>query len=275
MTEDETAGMAESLSSSPVSRKSGKRLNVVIQSAFSGDVAKLQDCFSNEDNPYHDRVEEQINSVDEDGRSPLEIAATEGHLEMLKYLIEKGSEVNTRNPQNGKSPLDMACILGRDDIVKELLVNEVELNSSPPKGYTALHHASVWDHRKCIQLLVEVEADLDVKTSNGERARDIAQRYNHIKCAEFLDLSEAKRNLKNLIKETKEILEDPQKLQGRLAKDEKMTALNACTEKQDWLDNTSNPSIGDVQKQLKDLSEALEPIQVKLSEPPPEKPPRK
>lgn len=247
----------------------------MIDCAFSGDVAKLQDCFANEDNPYHERLDEQINSMDEDGRSPVEIAATEGHLEVMKFLIEKGSEKDTRNPQSGKSPLDMACILGREDIVMELLANEVDYNTPSVSGYTALHHASAWDQRKCIKQLIDLDADLGAKTNHGERPRDVALRYNHTECAAFLDLSEARRDLKILITETKETIDDPQKLQGRLAKDEKMVAVNACAEKQEWLDTNHSASIKEVQRQFKELSEILEPIQAKLAEPPPEKPPKK
>lgn len=39
----------------------------------------------------------------------------------------------------------------------------------------------------------------------------------------FFSSSEARRDLKILITETKETIDDPQKLQGRLAKDEKVS----------------------------------------------------
>ncbi|XP_071821087.1 ankyrin repeat domain-containing protein 45-like [Apostichopus japonicus] len=275
MVDDNITETGDSQASSPVSRKSGKRINIVIESAFNGDLNKLQECFTNEDNPYHERLQEQINSIDEDGRSPVEIAATEGHVEMMKFLIEKGSEQDTRNPLTGKSPLDMACILGREDIVRELLANEVKYDATSVSGYTALHHASVWDQRKCIKQLIDLDADLGAKTKNGERPRDIAVRYNHTECAGFLDLSEARKDLKNLITEIKEIIDDPQKLQGRLAKDEKMIAVNACADKQEWLDTNNSASIKEVHRQFKELTGILEPIQAKLAEPPPEKPQRK
>ena len=70
-------------------KKSSKRLNIVLQCAAKGDAARLQDCFSKEDDPYHERVEGQLNSRDDGGRSPVEIACTEGHMEILKLLIEK------------------------------------------------------------------------------------------------------------------------------------------------------------------------------------------
>ena len=119
---------------SSASNKHGKRLNIVLQCAESGDAARLQECFSNEDDPYFDRVESQINSTDDDGRSPVEIASIEGHIEILRLLIEKGSEINVRNPNTSKTALDMACILGRDDIVKELLEKGAEADLATNRG---------------------------------------------------------------------------------------------------------------------------------------------
>ena len=47
-----------------------------------------------------------------------------------------------------------------------------------------------------------------------------------------------------------------------------MTALNACTEKQEWLDNGGeNLTVADFNKQKQVLCEILEPIVVKMSEP--------
>lgn len=256
--------------------RSGKRLNIVLQCARSGDAARLQDCYSNEDDAYHDRVEEQINCKDEEGKSPVEIASIEGHLDILRLLIEKGSEMNERNPDTSKTALDMACILGRDNIVKELLEKGAETDLQTKRGYTALHHAAAWGKIKCLKLLIAFGADLHIQTSNKERPCDTALRYTHENCAQYLNWSEARRELVKLITETKETIEDPHKVLGRLAKDEKMTGLNACMEQQEWLDNPDRkPTIKDFHRRKKELETALIPIMQRLSEPPPEKPHRR
>ncbi|XP_071507965.1 ankyrin repeat domain-containing protein 45-like [Diadema antillarum] len=270
--EDENA---ESSSSAQNVKRSAKRLNIVIQCAVSGDTSRLLEAYANEDDPYHDRVESQINSVDEEGRSPVEIAVSEGHIEMLRLLIEKGSDMNTRNENSGRSPLDMACILGRADALQELLEKGADADIATNRGYTALHHAAAWGRKDALKLLVKHGACLTTKTSHGERARDTALRYKHENCSYYLDWSEARRSLVQILTETKETIEDPQKLQGRLSKDEKMTGLNVCTDKQEWLDATSSPSIEDFKKQEEDLRSSLEAILIKLSEPPPEKPHRR
>ena len=47
-----------------------------------------------------------------------------------------------------------------------------------------------------------------------------------------------------------------------------MTALNACTEKQEWLDNGGeNLTVDDFNKQKQVLADILEPILIKMSEP--------
>ncbi|XP_072014671.1 ankyrin repeat domain-containing protein 45-like isoform X2 [Amphiura filiformis] len=256
--------------------KSGKRLNIVLQCALKGDAARLQECFSNEDDPYFDRVESQINSNDEDGRSPVEIASIEGHIDILRLLVEKGSEVNVRNPKTSKTALDMACILGRDHIVKELLEKGAETDLATNRGYTALHHAAAWDRMSCVKLLIAFGASMHIETSNKEKAYDTALRFNRTTCANYLKWSEARRELVKLVTETKETIEDPQKVQGRLAKDDKMTGLNACSDIQEWLDNPDRkPSVQEFHRRKKDLEETLEPIMQKLSEPPPEKPHRR
>ncbi|XP_030853340.1 ankyrin repeat domain-containing protein 45 [Strongylocentrotus purpuratus] len=267
---------AESVASNQSGKRSGKkRLNIVIQCAASGDTSRLLECFANEEDPYHDRVESQLNSADEEGRSPVEIAVTENQIEMLKLLQEKGSGLDTRNSMSARTPLDMACILGRNEALKALLAGGADANNSTKRGYTAIHHAAAWGRMDCLKTLVKYGASLTIKTKHGERARDTALRYKHEDCSFFLDWSEARRGLVSILQETKETIEDPQKLQGRLAKDEKMTGLNVCGEKQEWLDSNPNASIEDFHKQEEDLRTSLEAILVKLSEPPPEKPHRR
>lgn len=125
---------AESVASNQSGKRSGKRLNIVIQCAASGDTSRLLECFANEEDPYHDRVESQLNSADAEGRSPVEIAVTENQIEMLKLLQEKGSGLDTRNTMSARTPLDMACILGRNEALKALLAGGADANNSTKRG---------------------------------------------------------------------------------------------------------------------------------------------
>ncbi|XP_002738124.2 ankyrin repeat domain-containing protein 45-like [Saccoglossus kowalevskii] len=250
--------------------------NILIECIKKDDVERLQQCYDNEEDPHYGKVDELLNKRDDDDdRAPVDLACTMGRLEILRFMIEKGVNTNIRDHE-GKSPLDFACVLGRPEIVRELLENgSTEVDTATARGYTALHRAAAWDKLDCIKCLVEFGANMKMKTTHGERAKEIALRYNRTECAFYLDWAEARYELQHLCKETKETIEDPQKVLGRLTKDDKITALNACSEKQEWLETTENPTIEDFVQQKKEFEEILQPIQIKLSEPPPEKPHRR
>ncbi len=52
-----------------------------------------------------------INDFDYDGRTPLSIAASEGHLELVKYLVNHGSNVLHRDAR-GNTAIDDARLFG-------------------------------------------------------------------------------------------------------------------------------------------------------------------
>lgn len=55
------------------------------------------------------------------------------------------------------------------------------------KGLTALHRAAQWGKIETVQCLVENGADMQAKTTYGERARESALRYGNIECVDYLD----------------------------------------------------------------------------------------
>jgi len=60
-------------------------------------------------------------------------------------------------------------------------------HACPFSGYTALHQAAAWGKIDCLKELVNNGADLQLHTSNKERAREIALRYNKTECVDYLD----------------------------------------------------------------------------------------
>ena len=60
-----------------------------------------------------------INSYDYDGRSALGLAASEGHNDAVRYLIDHGADFNHRDAR-GNSPLEDAIREGNEETVNIL-----------------------------------------------------------------------------------------------------------------------------------------------------------
>ena len=54
-------------------------------------------------------------------------------------------------------------------------------------GYAPLHFASCWGHRSCLETLVQNGINLDLRTNYGESSRQLAVRYKHSDCIEYID----------------------------------------------------------------------------------------
>lgn len=86
--------------------------------------------------------------------SPLHLAASKGHTEMVMLLLENGADVNSRN-LCGQTALMQACRQGYWEVVQALLVfgaNVTRVDYLSRK--TALHFAAEGGHVQCIRLLV-------------------------------------------------------------------------------------------------------------------------
>lgn len=66
-------------------------------------------------------------------------------------------------------------------------------------GYTALHRAASWGHPDCLRVLVSNGADLQIRNSHGERAREAAARYRKDACVDYLDRAGMQRHFKPYI----------------------------------------------------------------------------
>ena len=69
--------------------------------------------------------------------TPLYISAREGHLSVVKYLLEKGGELNKGN-KSGVTPLWVASMWGYLEIMEYLLENGANVNAKNDRGETPL-----------------------------------------------------------------------------------------------------------------------------------------
>jgi len=130
------------------------KVDIFIASAM-GDIERVK-AFLNSD----------TNMLTQGILTPLHIAASSGQTKMVKFLIEKGADVNTGYPQK-PTPLYWAAFKGHLDAV-ELLINKgAIINSESPNSPSPLFGAAWGGKKEIVELLIAKGADVNAKDSRG------------------------------------------------------------------------------------------------------------
>jgi ankyrin repeat protein len=129
------------------------------------------------DNPKTD-----IEKLDQAGENAMMLAALNDDLVVVNALIAKEAEVNKK----GWTPLHYAATNGHDDVVKVLLDHSAYIDAGSPNGTTPLMMAARGGHLSTVKLLLDEGADLNVKNQLGLTAVDFAKQYHEKDVAEGL-----------------------------------------------------------------------------------------
>ena len=89
--------------------------------------------------------------------TPLVNAGWGGHPEAIRFLLDRGADVN-KSGKFGKTALMMAAYYGDEDSVKLLLSRGADVNATGTDGITALSLAEEQGHRTIIDLLRSVSS---------------------------------------------------------------------------------------------------------------------
>lgn len=159
-----------------------------------------------------------VNFRDYDRRTPLHIAASEGHAELCELLLNYGAKIN-RSDRWGGSPLDdayrhrhaaviqllqqrggkfgspsqannlmSAASEGDIEEVKALLeYGNVNVSVGDYDRRTALHLAAGEGHTEIVRMLCENGADVNARDRSGKRPLDEAKSGSHKDCVHLLE----------------------------------------------------------------------------------------
>ncbi|MBR2579165.1 MAG: ankyrin repeat domain-containing protein [Clostridia bacterium] len=116
-----------------------------------------------------------INAQDDDGDTPLHLAAQGGILRVIRVLLAYHPNINAQN-DDGKTPLYCAVEAGNTDVVNELIRNHADVNISDALGYTPLHIASSRGYHVMVQSLLNNGAASDVRAGEGDTPLTMAIR---------------------------------------------------------------------------------------------------
>ena len=134
------------------------------------------------------------NDRDARGRSPLDVALREESAKSLQSLLEyPGLDVNTAD-ENGETPLMLAAIKGRLDWVQTLVKKGARINK---EGWTPLHYACSGPDKGVAAWLLTQGAEIDSRSPNGSTPMMLAARYGPYDLAEVLLKAGADASLRN------------------------------------------------------------------------------
>ena len=119
------------------------------------------------------------NAADE---SPLMLAALRGELAICEVLIKKNADVN----KPGWTPLHYAATSGHLDVMRLLLDENAYIDAASPNGTTPLMMAAHYGSPEAVKLLLEAGADPMLKNDQMLSALDFAHRGQRADSAELI-----------------------------------------------------------------------------------------
>ena len=137
-----------------------------------------------------------INSVNENGASPLFIASFNGNTTLVRVLVQRGADIN-QPAQGGATPLYVAVQQGHDYVAKHLLKNGADSNIAAGQFYdsplTVL--ASENGNVEIAKLLLDYGANINFTNSAGISALYFSAQNNYLPLAKLLIENGASINL--------------------------------------------------------------------------------
>ncbi|KAM8881222.1 ankyrin repeat and SAM domain-containing protein 6 isoform 1-T1 [Synchiropus picturatus] len=114
----------------------------------------------------------QVNTSNQEGASPLMMAAVSGQLEVVQLMVEKNAEIDKQDAVHGWTALMQATYHGNKDIVKYFLSQGADVNLRAKNGYTAFDLVMLLNDpdTELVRLLASVCMQVD-KDKSKQRGR--------------------------------------------------------------------------------------------------------
>jgi ankyrin repeat protein len=130
---------------------------------------------------------ELINLYAKDGFTALGLACYFGHYEIARYLVLKGADVNLPSNNGFRVyPLHSAAAGDYTQIARMLIENNAQVNVKQQAGATALHSAAQNGNIDLLILLLEHGADVSIRMEGGKLPADLAREKGFVEIAEAL-----------------------------------------------------------------------------------------
>jgi|GEM_PF-5919218 ankyrin repeat protein len=147
-------------------------------------------CYSNnfEDIKYHVETRKiDIDTVLLEGRTGLHLAILANRLDITRYFVEKGANIN-KGDNSGYTPLHLAVAKLNLEMVKLLVEKGADINNqNTAQGYSPLHLAASDDRAASIlEYLIAKGGNVNAKAMDKNSAMDLAKKYKAEKNIQIL-----------------------------------------------------------------------------------------
>ncbi|XP_072042762.1 transient receptor potential cation channel subfamily A member 1-like [Amphiura filiformis] len=127
-----------------------------------------------------------LSDKDIEGNTALHLAVGNRHVNVAKYLIERGAPINCRKTSNGFTPLHQAVIIGQEPLAQMLIDKGAETEVIDNEQMTPLHRAAMSNTVDSILLLIRQGLCLETKDEDN---------FTPLLCAAWKGQTEAGRSL--------------------------------------------------------------------------------
>lgn len=128
------------------------------------DVTELKKAFLNQPT--------NINQSNENGFTPLILAAYKGNLEIVEFLLLEGANINYQSEMG--TALTAAVFKGNVELSSLLLHNKANPNITDINGISPLMYAVQFKNKEIIKLLLSFNADKSFVDNKGKTAFEYA-----------------------------------------------------------------------------------------------------
>ena len=139
----------------------------------------------------------QVNAANSAGETALMLAVINHYTDVVKVLIERGADVN----REGWTPLHYAATRGHRDMMRLLLDHDAYIDAEAPNGNTPLMMAARYAQPLAVKLLLEEGADPTLVNQSQESALDMALKADKPQSAFYIRAFTESWFIQNPIKE--------------------------------------------------------------------------
>ncbi|GFT08545.1 ankyrin-3 [Nephila pilipes] len=120
----------------------------------------------------------------------LHKAAENGHMIVVKILLENGFDVNAEREDIVMTPLHAAVLHDHWEIAQLLLLKEANPNAQNQQGLTPLHIAVMRGNTDVVEILLEKEADIFISDYQNKSVIELAVHCNQLDTVKILLMNE-------------------------------------------------------------------------------------